>query len=458
MRQSREKQYPIVNGQIAHQHGRELEKVSEMLDANPELYELVQRDLVAGKRTDVGRTGMTGEQVLRVALLMRIDGLTYRELAFQLMDSAVSGRFCRLPYGKEIKVATLQTNVKRISAETWEAVNKAFLMKAKAEGIENGRKTRTDCTVVESNIHEPTDSSLLWDCVRVVTRLIVRARELLPSADWSFVGDRRQRAKRRAFEIKFPARSKDGAEKTRKTAYRDLLKVAKDTYEQGLLAQVLLTIVTGMTPIDMAKIASLRVELEGYLALMKQVREQTRRRVINGEQVPADEKVVSIFEPHTDIIVKERRDTHFGHKICLTGGASSMIIDCVIEDGNPADATLVTRSIERQIDVYGRPPRQISLDGAFASKDNLLSAKNLGVKDVAFHKKRGLRISEMVKSAWVFRRLRNFRAGIEGCISALKRGFGLDRCTWRSLRGFQSYVWSGVVAFNAIVLARRLTA
>jgi len=135
-----------------------------------------------------------------------------------------------------------------------------------------------------------------------------------------------------------------------------------------------------------------------------------------------------------------------------------MILDCIVEQGNPADASLVEKSIKRQIALYGRPPRQACYDGGFGSKDNINKAKGLGVKDVAFHKKRGLQITDMVKSAWVFKRLKNFRAGIEGCISTLKRAFQMDRCLWRGFEAFQSYVWISVISFNLVVLARHLLA
>ena len=112
--------------------------------------------------------------------------------------------------------------------------------------------------------------------------------------------------------------------------------------------------------------------------------------------------------------------------------------------------------IERQIEIYGRPPRQVAFDGGYTSQANLRNIKAKGVKDVVFHKKRGLEISEMAKSAWVFKKLKNFRAGIEGCISFLKRVFGLTRCTWRSFASFNSYVWASVVSFNLLVMARHL--
>jgi len=458
VRQIEKKQAPLTTAAIHHQHTRELDAISEILDAHPELARRAQRDLSRGRRTDVGREGMSGEQAIRIALLKQIHQVSYRELAFQLADSATFRRFARLPFGRTIKVSALQANVKSLSVGTWELINKALLRHAEDAGIEDGRKIRTDCTVVESNIHEPSDSSLLWDCVRVIMRLVKRAQAELPELDWSFVRDHRRAAKQRALEIKFPPRSKKDKAANRKRAYRKLIRAADACREFGLVAEARLRIAPGRDFIVQVQLNAIADELAGHLASLRQVLDQTTRRVIEGESVPAREKIVSIFEKHTDIIIKDHYETLFGHKICLTGGASSMILDVVVEDGNPADSSLVERSIERQRELYGRSPRQASFDGGFASKENLKTAKRLGVKDVAFHKKCGLKISEMVKSAWVFKRLRNFRAGIEGCISALKRAFGLERCTWRGRAGFDSYVWSCVVAFNAIVLARHLTA
>ena len=156
---------------------------------------------------------------------------------------------------------------------------------------------------------------------------------------------------------------------------------------------------------------------------------QTRRRVFDGEAVPASEKVVSLFEPHADIIVKGGREVQYGHKINLATGRSGLILDVVVETGNPADAERFLPMLERHIASHGQPPRQIAGDGGYASAANVTQAKALGVSDVAFHKKGQLGIEAMVKSRWVYRKLRNFRAGIEANISCLKRAFGLARCT-----------------------------
>ena len=194
--------------------------------------------------------------------------------------------------------------------------------------------------------------------------------------------------------------------------------------------------------------------LDHFLPLAQKVIDQSRRRVLEGQSVPSHEKIVSIFEEHADIIRKDRRETLYGHKICLTGGVSSMILDCTVLQGNPADSTLAKTMVDRQTEIFARPPRQIVFDGAFASKANLLDIKAAGVKDVAFSKSLGMEIGAMVKSSWVYKRLRDFRAGIEGNISFLKRIFGLGRCTWKSWSSFQSYVWSSIFSFNLLIFAR----
>jgi len=139
--------------------------------------------------------------------------------------------------------------------------------------------------------------------------------------------------------------------------------------------------------------------LRHYIPQVRRVIDQAERRVLKGETLPPAEKLVSIFEPHTDIIVKDRRDTYFEHKVVLTGGASDLLTDLVVEKGNPADSSLAEKMIVRQKEIYGRAPRQAAFDGGFASKDNLKDIKALDVKDVAFHKKRGLKIDDMAKSA-----------------------------------------------------------
>jgi IS5 family transposase len=438
------RQLSFLDGHVDHTLARELTQMSTILDALPDtVLVVVHASIVAaGGDPDKGRDGMSAEQVLRAMVIKQMTGSSYKALSFQMQDSASVRAFCRIARGDSFSKSTLQKNIKCISAETWELVNRHLVAYAKARKIELGKKTRTDCTVVESNIHEPSDSSLLWDSVRVLTRLMTKAREL--STRLSFTVHTR-RTRRRALGILNAKRTED-----RTRLYRDLLTVT------GWVIEDARRIAGELRSIDGLAAVLLSMEIEHYLPLVAQVVEQTTRRVINGESVPAAEKLVSIFEPHTDIIVKDRRDTFYGHKICLTTGASGLLLDVVIEDGNPADSTLASRMIGRIKGIFGKAPRQAAFDGGFSSRANVEDIKTLGVNDVAFSKHVGLSIEEMVKSEWVFKKLRRFRAGIEAGISWLKRVFGLTRCTWKGLPAFKSYVWGSALAFNLLVLARHL--
>ena len=345
---------------------------------------------------------------------------------------------------KGFKKSVLNKNVKALSPQTWEAINAHVVQYADDEKIEKGRQVRIDCTVVESNIHEPTDSSLLWDSVRVLTRLLYRAKE-----DFGLrvlFQDHTTRAKRRLLGIMNSRRKKD-----RKSKYADLIKV---TIKSIGYAQSAIEAIDNVASISHGLVA-LRLDLTQYSQLAARVVDQTQRRVLLGENVPASDKVVSLFETHTDIIVKDRRDTFFGHKVCLTGGASNLIVDCLIVDGNPADSSLTVDMLDRQKELYGKYPFKVALDGGFASKDNLNKAKEKQIKDVCFAKKRGLKVEDMCRSQWVYDRLRRFRAGIESGISWVKRCFGMTRCTWKGLRSFKSYVWASIVSANLLTLARK---
>jgi len=240
-------------------------------------------------------------------------------------------------------------------------------------------------------------------------------------------------------------------ENVRKAAYQDLLQYAERVVNYAVPAIAELRDYQGLEFLSAQGIAT---KLERAVGLLNKVIDQTRRRVINGETVPASEKVVSFFEDHSDIIVKGQRDTTYGHKVFLTGGASTLILDCLIEQGNPADSDRYQTLLERQQRLLGRMPRQVTADGGFASKVNLDFAKANQVKDAVFAKRRGLSVLAMAKSQWVYNRLRNFRAGIEAGISVLKRAFGLDRCTWSGWAGFKQYVWSSVVSYNLLAMAR----
>jgi IS5 family transposase len=450
MRKNTQKQMPLTITSIDHPHAVELEGMSQILDANPIIYDWVLQDLTRDvMRTDTGAEGMSAEQVLRAAIIKQMETYSYEDLAFHLLDSVCYRGFCRIGIAdKGFQKSALCNNIKAISSETWESINRILVAYGQDKEIEKGKEARTDCTVVSSNIHDPTDSRLLWDSVRVLTRMLGRINERLDDLHIPF-SDHTKRAKRRMLGV-MNAKNK----KARKKPYMDLLKVTHRTVNYARKAVSMLESFPFKYSSLTETAQSMAEELKEIIHLAHRVIEQTTRRVIHGESVPASEKVVSIFEPHTDIIVKDRRDTFYGHKICLTGGKSNLITDCLILDGNPADTELTGQMLDRHKEIYGHYPLKVALDGGFASKANLKSAKGKGIKDVCFAKKRGLEEQEMCRSSWVYKRLRRFRAGIESSISWLKRCFGLDRCTWKSLQSFHSYVWASVVSANLLTLAR----
>ncbi len=450
MRKKSKKQMPLMPAATDHAQAIELENISRILDANPIICDLAMQDLceVSKKACRSGARGMTADQVVRAAILKQMLGFTYKDLAFHIVDSNSLRRFMRIGIAdKGFKKSVLNKNVKALSPQTWEAINAQVVQYADDEKIEKGRQVRIDCTVVESNIHEPTDSSLLWDSVRVLTRLLHRSKQDF-GLRLSFQ-DHTRRAKRRLLGI-MNSRSK----KDRKSKYADLIKVTTKSIGYAQRAIEAIDNVASICP----GLVALRLDLNRYSQLAARVIDQTQRRVMLGEDVPASDKVVSLFETHTDIIVKDRRDTFFGHKVCLTGGASNLIVDCLIVDGNPADSNLTIEMLDRQKELYGRYPLKVALDGGFASKDNLNKAKEKQIKDVCFAKKRGLKAEDMCRSQWVYNRLRRFRAGIESGISWVKRCFGMTRCTWKGLRSFKSYVWASIVSANLLTLARKQAA
>ena len=441
MRQERTVQATLFDLFAEHEIGRELKAMSQWLDEHRELLGLVAQDLRRHGVKETGREGLPAESVLRCALLKQHRQLSYEELAFHLEDSASFRAFARLPLAWTPKKSVLHKTISAVRAETWEAINRAVLTSARQEKVETGKVVRLDSTVTAALMHEPSDSSLLWDAVRVMVRLLQAAEALVGSLEWR---NHRRAAKKRAQAIKY-ARSRE----KRVQHYRELIKLTRTTLAYADQAATLVQ--QALEPIA---VMLWQAELRYFRPLIERVIAQSERRVLQGEAVPAAEKIVSLFEPHADIIVKGGREVQYGHKLNLTTGRSGLILDLVIEAGNPADSERFLPMLKRHIGFYGEAPRQAAADGGFASRDNLGQAKALGVRDLAFHKKAGLRIKDMVKSNWVYRKLRNFRAGIESDISCLKRAYGLARCVWRGLDHFRAYVWSSVLAYNLALFAR----
>jgi IS5 family transposase len=279
LRKKKEPQLNLLNLMPLNKIALELEAIAHLLDANRDILDLVYRDLMKYRPKDTGRRGMTAEQVLRCAILKQYRELAYEELAFHPDDSKAFRSFARLKMGQYPRDSALQENLSAIDAETWEAMNRALLRFAAQPQVEKGRTVRVDSTAVESTVRHPTDSTLLADGIRVITRLLQKGRSLDP-APWHTFVDHQRAAKKRGLRILNAEK-----DKVRLAAYRGLLSLAQRV--RGYALQAI-------------------AELKGFVGA---VLDETGRRVIRGEQAPAADKVVSFFECHTDVMVKGGRDT-----------------------------------------------------------------------------------------------------------------------------------------------------
>lgn len=294
MRQERTVQASIFDLFAGHDIGRELKAMSQWLDEHPALVTLVARDLRRHGVKQTGREGLPAESVLRCGLLKQHRQLSYEELAFHLEDSASFRAFARLPLALTPKKSVLQKTISAIRAETWQAINQTVLQNAREEKFEVGSVIRLDSTVTAALMHQPSDSSLLWDAVRVMARLLEEADTLAGGYLRIAWHDHRRAAKKRAYAIKFTR----GRPK-RVPHYRELIKLTRATLAYLDRAATELW----QVPDPMA-VALWQGERSHYRPLIDQIIAQSERRVLCGEAVPASEKIVSLFEPHADIIVK----------------------------------------------------------------------------------------------------------------------------------------------------------
>jgi len=432
MREKRTVQSSIFELYTEHEIGRELKAMSAWLDENTELLDWVAADVKNRNVEPTGRKGLSVESVLRCAILKQYRQVSYEELVFCLMDSTACQAFARLAMGWFPQKSTLQGSISAISDVTWETINARLLRSAKHTKVDKGEMMRVDSTVTESPIHAPSDSSLLWDSVRVLVRLLKGAEALAADPTAIEYRNHQRVAKKRARAIHYTR----GKEKKARL-YKDLIAVTRKSLQYVEEADRVLACVGSVEPLQYAL---WKAEVAQFKPLILQLIDQAERRVFQGEKVAADEKLFSLFEAHTDIIIKGSRDIQYGHKLNLSTGRSGLILDVVIEQGNPADTERLLPMLERHIENYGKAPRQMAADGGYASLENLHEAKAHQVEDVVFHKKRGLNVQDMAKSPWIYRKLRSLRAGIEAGISCTKRAYGLARCTWKGLNRFKAYV------------------
>jgi IS5 family transposase len=418
----------------------ELALIDTILNENPRLYEIVAPDIMElNKSSRVGRQDSpTVEQVVRAALYKEMKGLDYRELEYAQEDSRICGVFIKLEGRSAFSFEVLHKYICQIRGESLRVlmveINRVMM---REEGVEDGRSLRTDSTVVETDIHYPTNSVLIWDCIKTSHRLL---KKLEGMGKIKKVRNYQKQGKKNEFKINNTKKKEKRAE-----LFEKQLKLFRMSINQ--VKRVVGEINSGA---DLG-VLSIVAELKGLLSKMEKVYDISYRHELLGESVPNREKIFSIYEEHTDIIVKGSREVAFGHKVNLATGRSNLILDCEITDGNPKDSTLYEGILERVRNDYGIRPRDMVTDGAYASLRNQEKAKEYGIVNIVFNKIVGS-LKNVVTSVQMETRLKKWRSGMEAVVSNLKRGFHLFRCEWKGRDHFDAKVLWSVIAYNIRVI------
>jgi transposase, IS5 family len=431
----------------------ELKKIDQYLE-DEQLYRMIRADLSKRypKTKETGRNSTPVDVVLRMLVVKRLYGYSYEETERAVRDSLSLRAFCRVYLNDVPDDTTLIRWAKVIQPKTLEKCNERIIQLAVERKVTQGRKLRTDGTVVESNIRAPSDNRLLADGVRVLARTVVRARQLVKQVVQDPFEDFTQAAKQLARQIGETLRKQtDAAKSAGRQQYQELLEMTRKTVAWARQTQ------KQLHQQREQKAKRLVETLETFLPRAEQVIDQTTRRILQGEQVPASEKIVSLFEEHTDIIRrgKESRPVEYGHKVWLNEVEGGLVSHYRILEGNPSDEQQWKPSLKAHLKTFHQPPQQASGDRGLFSEPNEQLAHDLGVKRVILPK-RGYRSKARLKhehKAW-FVKGRHWHAGVEGRISVLKRAHDLGRCLAHVLNGFHCWVGWGVIAGNLAVLGR----
>jgi IS5 family transposase len=436
----------------------ELAALDRLLDDDV-LFRQVKADLARRypQTTRTGRPATPVEVILRLLVVKHLYGWSYEETERFVADSLVLRQFCRLALEPVPDDTTLLRWANCLQPDTLHRLLDRVTELARSRKLTRGRKLRLDSTVVETDVHHPSDSTLLADGVRVLSRAIRRARALVGAGaaagreQWR---DRTRAAKRLARRIGATmVHSKPGSERERRDLYRRLLGVARASRRQAEQVREHLT----ATPDAAAE--CLCATLDRFLPLVAGVIGQAERRVLRGERVPATEKVLSLFEPHTAVIRrgKARQPTEFGAKVVLDEVEGGLITRYTVCAGNPDDALSLPAGLAHHQERFGRPPDLLAADRHFFSTENCRQAATAGVRRVALPKRGQVGPADRARerTPW-FRRGHRFRAGVEGRISVLRRRFGLRRCRYRGEAGLERWVGLGILAHNLRAISRAL--
>jgi len=418
----------------------ELGLMDTILEQNPKLIKMLKNDITLGQPDSIlGRQDSPSvEQIIRAAIYKEMKHLTYRELEYAQEDSRICEQFVKINPNNPFSFQVWQKFISRISEEKLEKFMIEINKIAIKAGLEDVQEFRQDTTVVETNIHYPTNNSLVWDCIKESERLLKKLKEEVEEFSYD---EYKTKAKKIYFKINVEKNEEKRVKlfvkqlKTFTECINQVSNTVKKKYELGVTM----------------KAGGYLSVLESLLPTMKKVYRMTERKEILKEKVPVEEKIFSIYEQHTDIIVKGQREAQFGHKINLGSGKSNLILTCDIVERNPKDSELYQRAIKKVIKNYGIIPGSSTADGGFASIKNIEYSKEIGIINIVFNKIRGT-IQNITNSKWIENKLKRWRSGIEAIISNLKRGFQIRRCTWKGIEHYGQKVYWSIIGYNLRVM------
>jgi IS5 family transposase len=403
----------------------------------------------------LGRLQTPAEIALRLLILKHVRNWGYDTLEREVRANLVYRAFTRIGDGKVPDAKTLARIGQVIGPEVIGDLHERLVAMAREHGVVKGRKLRVDTTVVETNIHYPTDSSLLGDGARVLMRTMKKIDKKAGGLKQK-IRDRMRTVKKRVVAIALAARQTGPQrEERRRQQYAELLTVTRRILNQ---AEGVLQEVEQLGRPRRRRLEPLREILETMAGRVRQVVSQARARVFQGiTHFP--EKIVSVFEPHTEIIRKGKasKPTEFGKLVQVQEAENQIITHYRVFPERPSDQHLLVPAVEEHQRRFGRVPRLVAADAGFYSQANEKKVQEMGVSWVAVpHRStHSAQRRALQKRRW-FRAAQRWRTGSEGRISVLKRRHGLNRCRYRGLTGMERWVGLGVIADNLIQIGTHL--
>ena len=435
-----------------------MRQADELLDDE----QLVERVFDAqGKRWKKSRTRgrkqTPAEVVLRLLVLKHVRDWSFEVLEREVRANLVYRTFARIGAEKVPDAKTMGRLGQVVGAEVVAELHQRLVEMAVEKKIVQGRRMRVDTTVVETNIHYPTDSSLLGDGARVLTRVMKKIEDAAGGLARK-VRDRMRTVRKKVVAIAIASRQKGAAgEEKRKGIYKGLLSVTRKIVNQ---AKRVVGEVEQLGRRKRKQLSGLQTQLTTMTDRVKEVMKQTRVRVFGGN-TKYEEKIVSVFEPQTEIIRKGKasKPNEFGKLLKVQEAENQIITDYEVYDERPADSSLLVDGVEKHQERTGRVPRLVAADAGFYSQANEKKLGELGVKKVSVPNRNTHSEQRRThqKKRW-FKEGQRWRTGCEGRISVLKRRHGLNRCLYRGQEGMRRWVGLGVIADNLINMGSHMAA